>query len=127
SLAQKLLQLTMPGVPDVYQGQELPDFSLVDPDNRRPVDYAERERRLAGLEPGRMAALTPHDRKLRVTAATLRLRREHPDAFAGSYARLPAAGAAANHVVAYTRGDTIAVVTTRLPVGLGRAGGWRDT
>src|SRR4051812_896219 len=56
SLAQKLLQLTMPGIPDVYQGQELPDFSLVDPDNRRPVDYELRRRLLAAFDPGDTAA-----------------------------------------------------------------------
>jgi (1->4)-alpha-D-glucan 1-alpha-D-glucosylmutase len=127
SLAQKLLQLTMPGVPDVYQGQELPDFSLVDPDNRRPVDYADRRRRLAGLEAAQMAAgdLDTADRKLLVTTRALRLRRERPDSFAGGYTPTAATGPAAGHVVAYTRGDDVVVVVTRTPVGLHRNGGWR--
>jgi (1->4)-alpha-D-glucan 1-alpha-D-glucosylmutase len=129
SLAQKLLQLTMPGIPDVYQGQELPDFSLVDPDNRRPVDYDDRRRRLARLEPGQVALedMDPADRKLLVTTTTLGLRRDRPDAFAAGYTPLAAAGGAADHAVAYARGDDIVVVTTRLPVGLARRGGWRDT
>src|SRR3954447_3616093 len=123
SLAQKLLQLTMPGVPDVYQGQELPDFSLVDPDNRRPVDYDLRRSRLAGLDAGEPAAA----RKLRVVATTLRLARDRPDAFAAGYTALAVTGPAADHAVAYTRGGDVAVVATRLPAGLARGGGWRDT
>src|SRR3954471_23457866 len=120
SLAQKLLQLTMPGVPDVYQGQELPDFSLVDPDNRRPVDYDLRRSRLAGLDAGEPAAA----RKLRVVATTLRLRRDRQDAFAAGYTALAVTGPAADHAVAYTRGGDVAVVATRLPAGLARGGGW---
>jgi (1->4)-alpha-D-glucan 1-alpha-D-glucosylmutase len=119
SLSQKLIQLTMPGVPDVYQGQELPDFSLVDPDNRRPVDY---DARRAALE-----SLDTADPKLRVTATTLRLRRERPRTFAGRYEPLTAHGPAANHVVAFSRGCDVVTVATRLPAGLRRAGGWRDT
>ena len=122
SLTQKLLQLTMPGVPDVYQGQELPDFSLVDPDNRRPVDYDHRRDALAALDAGGTA-----DEKLRVTAATLRLRRERPDSFAGSYSPVDVSGAASDHAVAYRRGDDVIVVATRLPTGLRRGGGWQDT
>src|SRR3954454_213562 len=78
SRVQKLLQLTMPGIPDLYQGQELPDFSLVDPDNRRPVDYELRRRLLAASDPGD----TPAAHKLRVVSAALRLRNQRPDAFA---------------------------------------------
>src|SRR5207302_2349370 len=88
SLAQKLLQLTMPGVPDVYQGQELPALALVDPDNRRPVDY---DLRLQGL--GRMATRPADvDPKLLVTAAALRLRRDRPASFGGDYTPLLATG-----------------------------------
>jgi (1->4)-alpha-D-glucan 1-alpha-D-glucosylmutase len=123
SLAQKMLQLTMPGVPDVYQGQELPDFSLVDPDNRRPVDYDLRRDRLAALDAGD----SPSDDKLRVVAATLRLRRERQVTFAGSYLPVTAAGPAADHLVAYRRGDDVVVLATRLPVTLAREGGWPDT
>ena len=118
SLAQKLIQLTMPGVPDVYQGQELPDFSLVDPDNRRPVDYA---RRAAALR-------DPYaEPKLLVTTRALRLRRDRPATFAGGYRPLTAVGPAAEHVVAFARGDDVVTVATRLPVGLAASGGWQDT
>src|SRR3954470_14110412 len=123
SLAQKLIQLTMPGVPDVYQGQEVPDFSLVDPDNRRPVDYELRRGRLAGLD----ASAAATDRKLRVVATALRLRRDRPETFAAGYAPVQADGSAAEHVVAYARGDDVIVVATRLPAGLTRRGGWGDT
>ncbi len=113
SLAQKLIQLTMPGVPDVYQGQELPDFSLVDPDNRRPVDYEIRRHGLARLD----------DPKLLVTARALRLRRDRPETFAGSHQPLISAN---EHVVAFARGHDVVTVATRLPVGLRTAGGWGD-
>ena len=122
TLAQKLVQLTMPGVPDVYQGQELTEPSLVDPDNRRPVDYDARRAALASYDAG-----DPVEAKLRVTAAALRLRRGRPDSFAGAYRPLTATGAAAAHAIAYLRGDDVAVIVTRLPVGLARGGGWRDT
>ena len=93
-LAQLTLRLTVPGVPDTYQGTELPDLSLVDPDNRRPVDYALRERTLEeGSEP-----------KQALLAELLTLRREHPDLFAqGDYRPLEVTGAHAAHVLAFTR------------------------
>ena len=120
SLAQKLLQLTMPGVPDVYQGQELPDFSLVDPDNRRPVDYDARRSGVQDLEHA--------DAKLRVTTSALRLRRQRPESFlTGGYEPVDATGAAAEHVLAYRRGDDVVTVVTRLPAGLADRGGWGDT
>ncbi|HET7530753.1 MAG TPA: malto-oligosyltrehalose synthase [Mycobacteriales bacterium] len=122
-LGQKLVQLTMPGVPDVYQGQELSDLSLVDPDNRRAVDYDRRRSRLAALETDEPAA----DDKLLVTARTLRLRRERPDAFAGGYVPVAASGHAAEHLLAFRRAADVAVVATRLPAGLRRKGGWQDT
>jgi (1->4)-alpha-D-glucan 1-alpha-D-glucosylmutase len=122
-LSQKLLQLTMPGVPDVYQGQELLDWSLVDPDNRRPVDYTERRARLEALDGGDGAPA-----KLRVTATTLRLRRDRPELFAGGYEPVRVTGPAAEHAVAFRRGSHgAAVVATRLPVGLHRRGGWGAT
>jgi (1->4)-alpha-D-glucan 1-alpha-D-glucosylmutase len=123
ALAQKLVQLTMPGIPDVYQGQELDDFSLVDPDNRRPVDYREREAALDLLAADPAAAPA----KLRVVAGALRARRTHPGSFAGGYEPLPVSGPAARHAVAYRRGEDVAVVVTRLPVGLARRGGWDAT
>jgi (1->4)-alpha-D-glucan 1-alpha-D-glucosylmutase len=142
SLGVKLVQLTMPGVPDVYQGCEETALSLVDPDNRRPVDFARNRRDLAVLDAGRntgphaslntggdLAAgdlSTLNRAKLLVTAQALRLRRAHPDWFAGDYQPLAAVGAAAEHAVAFQRGRAVTVVT-RLPVGLRRRGGWQDT
>lgn len=127
SLGQKIVQLTMPGVPDVYQGTELWDDSLVDPDNRRPVDLDAASALLDHLD-GDVEA-PPVDAtgraKLWVTSRTLRLRRDWPDLF-DSYAPISAVGAAADHVVAFDRGASI-TVATRLPVRLERAGGWRDT
>jgi (1->4)-alpha-D-glucan 1-alpha-D-glucosylmutase len=122
SLAQKLLQLTMPGVPDVYQGQELFDLSLVDPDNRRPVDFAGRRAALAA-DPTDPAV----DPKLVVTRSALRLRGQRPAAFTGYYSPVGATGSAADHVLAFRRGEDVIAVVTRLPVGLARSGGWRDT
>lgn len=132
SLAQKLVELTAPGVPDVYQGTELWDLSLVDPDNRRPVDFERRRALLAEV-----GALSPEERwarrheglpKLWVTCRALRLRAERPDWFgAGAgYQPLPTSGDRAGHVVAYARGGA-AVVAPRLPIGLAAAGGWDDS
>jgi (1->4)-alpha-D-glucan 1-alpha-D-glucosylmutase len=126
SLTGTLLQLAMPGVPDTYQGSELWDYSLVDPDNRRPVDFVARRSLLARLDTG---WLPPVDEtgaaKLLVVARALRLRRDRPDAF-GSYGPVFATGPAADHCVAFDRGAAVAV-GTRLPVRLAREGGWRDT
>ena len=104
----------MPGVPDVYQGCELAGLSLVDPDNRRPVDFAARPSLTsAGLDAGRRrdpsarpagGDATWTRAKLLVTSRALRLRRDHPDWFAGGYEPLTAAGAAAGHAVAFARG-----------------------
>ncbi len=134
SLGGKLVQLTMPGVPDVYQGCELAGLSLVDPDNRRPVDFEARHALLAALHaPGRGAGPGldgPAGRdlaKLLVTSRALRLRRDHPDWFAGDYQPLTAAGSAAAHVLAFARSGQAVTVATRLPGGLRRRGGWRDT
>ncbi|HEX2316626.1 MAG TPA: malto-oligosyltrehalose synthase [Thermomonospora sp.] len=119
TLGQKLVQLTMPGVPDVYQGCELVALSLVDPDNRRPVDYADRRARLARLDAGEPPR-DLDDEKLLVTSRALRLR---PD---GGYSPVEATGEAAGHVLAFRRGEAV-TVATRLPVGLERRGGWGDT
>jgi (1->4)-alpha-D-glucan 1-alpha-D-glucosylmutase len=105
-LTQKLVQLAMPGVPDVYQGSERTFLALVDPDNRRPVSFAP----------------TPQDRKWQLTRAILRLRREHQDWF-GDYLPLQAG----EHLLGFLRGERIAVVGTRFPERLRREGGWRDT
>ena len=126
SLAAKLLSLTVPGVPDVYQGSELWEQSLVDPDNRRAVDFSLRQRLLAAAGPVRPEGPDDDGRtKLHVVRTALRLRRDRPDLFA-RYDPLAAAGAAAEHVLAFDRGGAITVVT-RLPLGLERSGGWRDT
>ncbi|HSU03681.1 MAG TPA: malto-oligosyltrehalose synthase [Nocardioides sp.] len=119
SLSLKLLALTVPGVPDVYQGSELWETSLVDPDNRRPVDFDHRAEVLAGTDSDDAVA------KLHVTCSALTLRRDRPELFT-TYAAVPATGPAADHVVAFDRGGAI-TVATRLPIGLARAGGWGDT
>jgi (1->4)-alpha-D-glucan 1-alpha-D-glucosylmutase len=134
-LAQKLVQLTAPGVPDLYQGSELWDLSLVDPDNRRPVDFGARRRLLAELEATRPNAEDIWQRapegvpKLWVVRQALALRAEHPEAFGvdGGYMALRAEGPAADHVVAFSRGELVATVVPRLTRRLDAAGGWRDT
>ncbi len=122
SLAQTLLALTVPGVPDVYQGTDLWDLSLVDPDNRRPVDYEARRRLLADLDQRTPEALVTRADdgaiKLYVIRAALHLRRRRPDAFrsgaAGAYHPLDFEGSEARHCVGFTRGDRIAVIVPRL-------------
>jgi (1->4)-alpha-D-glucan 1-alpha-D-glucosylmutase len=140
SLALKLLTLTAPGVADVFQGSELWDFSLVDPDNRRRVDFRLRRELLRELASGTADAAavwakedgTGRSKLLAVTRA-LHLRRAHPDWFgpgpAGAYRPLEATGAAAEHVVAFTRGEgeQAATIVPRLPLGLAARGGWADT
>jgi (1->4)-alpha-D-glucan 1-alpha-D-glucosylmutase len=147
ALAQALLQLTSPGVPDTYQGTELWDLSLVDPDNRRPVDFALRGRLLADLAAAGPAGPAaghagrledPGDdglAKLALVRAALHLRRRRPGVFGagpgGAYASLMLHGPAAGHGVAFARGASpgeVAVVVPRLVLGLGtRAGGWDGT
>ena len=124
SLGQKIVQLAGPGVPDVYQGTELFDLSLVDPDNRRPVDYGLRRELLARLEDGWLPDLDDTGAaKLHVVRQVLLLRRDRPDLFTG-YRPLTASGPAAAHVVAFCRRPELAVVATRLPLSLN---GWGDT
>lgn len=126
SLAAKLVALTMPGVPDVYQGSELWEQSLVDPDNRRPVDHDLRRSMLAAGPGGLVGGLEdPGTAKLHVTSTALRLRRDRPGLFT-SYAGVPASGEAADHVLAFDRGGAV-TVATRLPLGLRTREGWGDT
>jgi (1->4)-alpha-D-glucan 1-alpha-D-glucosylmutase len=131
SLAQVLLKLTCPGVPDIYQGTELWDLSLVDPDNRRPVDYALRHRLLGELEGLKVAAvLARADEglpKLWLITRALALRRRRPAAFGpeGTYTPLAVEGTAADHVVAFSRGGEVAAVVPRFL--LKRRGEWGDT
>ncbi|MGW6706637.1 malto-oligosyltrehalose synthase [Streptomyces sp. NPDC054956] len=114
-LAMTALHLTMPGVPELYQGSESEYRALVDPDNRRPAEPEAHPR------PGTLAA-----EKLALTTALLRLRRTHPELFTG-YTPLPARGPAAEHCVAYARSADLVVAVTRLSLRLARAGGWRTT
>jgi (1->4)-alpha-D-glucan 1-alpha-D-glucosylmutase len=135
-LGQKLVQLTMPGVPDVYQGCELVDLSLVDPDNRRDVDFAVRRARLAHLDAGG-APRDLDDEKLLVTTRALRLRRRHPQWFVGAGATYVPLATTTGNVIAFGRGSLpegpvsqdpvqAITVTTRLPVALHRHGGWAE-
>ncbi|HVW34755.1 MAG TPA: malto-oligosyltrehalose synthase, partial [Acidimicrobiia bacterium] len=138
SLAQALLKLTSPGVPDIYQGCELWDHSLVDPDNRRPVDFALREALLAEAEAAPGPAAVWPDRagaglpKLFLTHRALHLRARRAELFGvgSGYRRLVATGPKAAHVVAFARlnsaGEAGAVaVAPRLVLGL--AGDWAGT
>ena len=133
ALSQLLLKLTSPGVPDIYQGQELWDFSLVDPDNRRPVDFAQRRKTLARLQKdvgrrrrsllplARQLAQDPRDprTKLFVTWQVLQFRRQHADLFwLGDYLPLDVEGAKARHVCAFAQAAA---------VGLGSGWGDRDS
>jgi len=125
AVGQKLVQLTMPGVPDTYQGTELWDNSLVDPDNRRPVDFAAHARLLERLDDGWIPALdSSGGAKLLVTSRALRLRRDRPDLF-GDYLPLVADGPRAGHAFGFDRGGAVTVVTRR-PVALAESGGWAD-
>ncbi len=122
-LGQKLLQLTLPGTPDIYQGCEVVNLSLVDPDNRRPVDYDGLRTRLESL-----VARGPRDlddEKLYVTVRALALRKELRKSFgdSGGYSPL---SATSRHVVGFTRGDEVAVLVTRAYRRLEVAGGWQD-
>jgi (1->4)-alpha-D-glucan 1-alpha-D-glucosylmutase len=123
-LAAKLIQLTLPGVPDVYQGCEAVSRSLVDPDNRRPVDYARRRDRLRmldGGDPWRDLS----DQKLHVTSYVLRLRRERPELFdeSAEYRRL---ATGTEHALAFMRGADAVTVVSRWPRTLELRGGWAD-
>ena len=125
SLGQKLVQLTMPGVPDVYQGTELWEDSLVDPDNRRPVDFAERVRLLEALGDTPPGIDQTGAAKLWVTRQALRLRRDRPDWFTG-YRAVEASGPAQDHLIGFDRGGAL-TLATRLPIGLVATGGWGQT
>ncbi|MFJ3597465.1 malto-oligosyltrehalose synthase [Streptomyces sp. NPDC090126] len=111
-LGAALVHLTMPGVPDLYQGTEGEYLALVDPDNRRPFRRPD----------------VP-DEKQNVTAAALGLRRELPEAFgeSGTYAPLAATGPAASHLLAFCRSDEVVTAVTRLSLRLAEGGGWQDT
>ncbi|HEY0721209.1 MAG TPA: malto-oligosyltrehalose synthase [Gammaproteobacteria bacterium] len=131
SLAQTLLKLTSPGVPDIYQGCELWNFTLVDPDNRRPVDYHQRQALLTQLQEKRASAVTVTTfvdeltanlqdgrTKLYLTWRTLQLRQDNPDLFRdGDYLPLQISGPHAEHLCVFARrhGDqTVVVAVPRL-------------
>jgi (1->4)-alpha-D-glucan 1-alpha-D-glucosylmutase len=140
TLGQKLLQLVVPGVPDVYQGCESLSLTLVDPDNRRPVDHAALAERLDRLD--RLDAVDPADAadasglldlaraKLLVTSRALRLRRQHPEWFVGPAATYAPIATTSGSALAVGRGDETGVqvvaVMTRLSVSLQRFGGWGE-
>jgi (1->4)-alpha-D-glucan 1-alpha-D-glucosylmutase len=147
SLSQVLLKITSPGVPDFYQGTELWDFSLVDPDNRRPVDFQERARRLRDLKrrdaknPGALLREMLHhwqrgSIKLYLTYKALNFRKAHLDLFLeGDYLPLAAVGPRGKNVVAFARRRKnlwVVVVAARLVSKILAAGkpygdqeGWR--
>ena len=131
SLAQTLVKATAPGVPDFYQGCELWDLSLVDPDNRRPVDFELRNRLL--VEMRTLSAEETWQRrdtglpKMWLMRQVLTLRRNRPEYFSGSspYETLPVRGAKAQHAVVFMRGERAITVVPRLVLGLN--GDWADT
>jgi (1->4)-alpha-D-glucan 1-alpha-D-glucosylmutase len=138
SLTQTLLKLTSPGVPDIYQGNEIWDFSLVDPDNRRPVDYNLRRQMLAGLQntnPEELLQTWPDGRiKMFLTQRLSQFRREHVDLFqGGNYLPIHASGTLAECCVSFARelnGQWIVVIAPRLSsrVGFPPIGEkWKDT
>ena len=130
-LGQKLVQLTMPGVPDVYQGNESVDLSLVDPDNRREVDHAAHAARLGRMiEGARPEGIG--DEKLWLTHRALVLRRERPDLFQGRDAAYHPLPTTTGHAVAFGRacGEgpvEVVTVVTRLAHGLAQRGGWGES
>jgi (1->4)-alpha-D-glucan 1-alpha-D-glucosylmutase len=130
-LAQTLLKLTAPGVPDLYQGTEVWNLSLVDPDNRRPVDYDLRRRllhELEGARPEQLCARVDEGLpKLWLIRQALALRRRRPELFGpqADYQPLLAKGERAAHVVALARGGGVVTVVPRLVLGLN--GEWGNT
>jgi (1->4)-alpha-D-glucan 1-alpha-D-glucosylmutase len=130
SLTQTLIKLSAPGVPDIYQGTELWDLSLVDPDNRRPVDFGLRRRLLEELDRLSPEAIMQRQDeglpKLWLIKQVLGLRRHRPELFDGAgYRPLAADGGLAEHVLAFCRGESLVAIAPRLVMGLRR--GWDGT
>ena len=111
TLAQKLIQLTLPGIPDTYQGAELLNVNLVDPDNRADVDFAAHAVRLDALDAAGGVPFEPDDEVLLVTSRALRLRRERPDDFAAGYRPVELG----EGVLAFARGENVIAAVRRLP------------
>jgi len=136
SLALKLLTLTAPGVPDLYQGTEIWDLSLVDPDNRRPVDYSARRELAAQADEADLGKLWADGDDLGVVklglvrrALALRARRQacFGEGKRGAYRPLVPEGDANQHLVAFQRGSHVVSAATRWPIALGERGGWGAT
>lgn len=138
ALAQLVLKIASPGVPDFYQGSELWEYNLVDPDNRRPVDYEARRRILDSLDEQRgevfretIAQWRDGRVKMWVTSRGLRLRQREQELFAqGSYTPIRAVGTRRHHLVAFARehrGRAVVAAAGRFFLTLGRQGGWGDT
>jgi (1->4)-alpha-D-glucan 1-alpha-D-glucosylmutase len=131
SLAQTLMKHTAPGVPDLYQGSELWDLSLVDPDNRRPVDYGLRARLMDEMKSMQVAQVMERMDdglpKLWTIRQALHLRRERPEWFGAEsgYRPLRATGAKKAHVIAYLRGENVVTVVPRLVTTLAEK--WGNT
>ncbi|MZD09601.1 malto-oligosyltrehalose synthase [Streptomyces sp. SID5785] len=123
-LGAALVQLTMPGVPDLYQGTERVYRALVDPDNRAPAHVSPEA---DADPPSELSELS--EEKETLTRAVLDLRRRHPEWFggAGGHEPLVARGPAAEHCVAFARGGHVVVAVTRLSLRLAEAGGWGET
>lgn len=131
SLAQVLIRMTAPGIPDLYQGTEVWDFSLVDPDNRRAVDYEARRKLLAEVRgmvaEAVWARASTGAPKLFLVQKTLEVRKRHLDAFnpSAGYSPLTATGERSAHVVAFARSDEVVTIVPRLVMAV--AGRWADT
>jgi (1->4)-alpha-D-glucan 1-alpha-D-glucosylmutase len=136
SLSQTLIKMTAPGIPDIYQGSELWDLRLVDPDNRTPVDYDVRRRVLHDVTTTNggafLSGLEEGAPKLRVIAAALAVRARHPDAFGreSGYQRVEVAGSRAEHAICFARTGADAqpvtvTIAVRWPMLL--RSGWHET
>ncbi|WCZ36397.1 Maltooligosyl trehalose synthase [Corynebacterium heidelbergense] len=122
-ISKKLLQLLGPGVPDIYQGTEFHTDYLVDPDNRRKVDYAARQAALDRI--GRGAIDSPDHEKLHIISTALRIRKNIDPA--ASYLPVMASGEKDRYMLGMMRGEDMIALVTRQPIGLKDAGGWGDT
>lgn len=131
SLSQTLIKCTAPGIPDFYQGTELWDLNLVDPDNRRPVDYEHRRRMISQINgktgPDCLSEIDSGLPKLFIIQSALSVRRGLPDLFGhkSTYRPLYAEGSASEHVLAFVRGENVITVAPRLVLKLN--GNWEDT